>query len=445
MRHHRSFSCFVFVGLLIAVIGCGSKKNPVSEISLKQSGVAIVERDTESKDVGWPGWRGPSGDGHVKDQPLLTTWDDSSNVLWRTDVPGRGHSSPVVVGDSVYLATALEEQQIQQVMAFDRHSGELKWTTQLHSGGFPSKRDIHQKGTHANGTVACDGERLFIAFLNSDSIIASALDLQGEIIWQREIGKFVSKFGYAPSPVLHKSLVIFAADNRGGGYLAALDGATGEIAWRVARDNTDTYSSPAVANVGGRDQLLISGCDVLASYDPATGDELWKTRCLTESTCGTVVASDRFIFASGGYPEKETVCLDADGHRVWSNRTKIYEPSMLATGDKLFAVSDDGIAYCWAAESGDVVWKKRLGGNFSASPILCNGLAYVSNLAGDTFVFSTTGDEFQVDRQEQARQRLLRQPRGCGGADLSSHRCWNGTGSTRTAGLPVGCGRHGSR
>ncbi len=385
----------VLLAFSIAVIGC-SKTNPVSEISLKQSGVAVVDRDTASTSKGWPAWRGPNGDGHAEDQPLLTHWDDLTNVVWRTNVPGRGHSSPVVVGNAVYLTTALEDKQIQQVIAFDRESGDLKWRTDLHSGGFPSKRSIHPKGTNANGTLACDGERLFIAFLNSDRIIASALDLNGEIIWQKEIGKFVSKFGYAPSPLLYKSLVIFAADNRGGGYLAAVDGATGEIAWRVSRENRDTYSSAAVANVGGRDQLLISGCDMLASYDPATGNENWKTRCLSEATCGTVVSSSDLIFASGGYPEKETVCLDADGNRVWENQTKIYEPSMVVVGDHLFAVTDDGIAYCWAAGTGDVIWKKRLGGNFSASPIVCNGLAYVPNLEGETFVFSTAGEEYQL-------------------------------------------------
>ena len=122
------------------------------------------------------------------------------------------------------------------------------------------------------------------------------LDLDGKQVWQRDVGAFSSKFGYAPSPVLYQSFVIIAADNWGGGYLAAIDSKTGEIAWRVARGETSTYSSPLVANIGGRDQLVISGCGVVASYDPATGDQLWKTSCISEATCGTAVTDGTYIF-----------------------------------------------------------------------------------------------------------------------------------------------------
>jgi hypothetical protein len=257
----------------------------------------------------------------------------------------------------------------------------------IHQGGWPSPRDVHKKGTHANGTIACDGARLFIAMLHSDAILATALDPAGETLWQREIGKFVSKFGYAPSPILYQSLVIFAADNQGGGYIAALDAESGQIAWRVSRGNVSSYSSPVVANVGGRDQLLISGCDAVSSYDPATGQPLWSTRGTAESTCGTIVATSDRIFASGGYPQQETLCLSSDGERLWTNDTKVYEPSLLVAGQWLFAVKDDGIALCWSIESGDLLWKKRLGGNVSASPILVGERIYVSNLEGQTFVF----------------------------------------------------------
>ncbi|WP_442509903.1 PQQ-binding-like beta-propeller repeat protein [Novipirellula sp. SH528] len=380
---------------LLLVGGCG-RKNPVEEISAAKSNVKIVDVATDDTLLPWPAWRGPQRDGIVPDQPLLTQWSDEKNVVWRTEVPGRGHSSPIVVADSIYLATAIQDQQKQQVLAFDRATGNPKWTTDVHTGGFPSERAVHHKATHANGTLACDGVRLYTAFLNSDAIVASALDLDGNVIWQREIGKFVSKFGYAPSPVLYKSLVIFAADNMGGGYLAAVDGESGEIAWRVARGNISSYSSPTVANVGGRDQLLISGCDAVASFDPASGKKLWSTPCTAEATCGTVITSKNRIFASGGYPDKETVCLSDGGEKIWSVRTKVYEPSLVLNDGHLFAVSDDGVAYCWNADTGDVAWRERLGGKFSASPIVCNDVVYVSNLSGETFVFKNENNSFKL-------------------------------------------------
>jgi outer membrane protein assembly factor BamB len=299
-----------------------------------------------------------------------------------------------VVGNNVYLATADDTNQRQSIMSFDRQTGSPNWTTVVHEGGFPSARQVHKKGTNANGTIASDGNRLYASFLNREAINATALDLDGQIVWQQELGKFVSKFGYAPSPILYKSLVIFAADNRGGGYLAALDTGSGKIAWRIKRGTVDTYSSPIVANVGGRDQLLISGCDAVTSYDPATGSQNWRTPCIAQATCGTIVTTNDRILASGGYPERETVCLAADGERIWSNDVKAYEPSMLVVGDRLVAVNDDGIAYCWSIKDGQPHWRERLGGNFSASPVLVGDLIYVSNLKGETFVFRA-GDEYR--------------------------------------------------
>jgi len=379
------FNRLLLIGVLL-IAGC-TQTTPVEEISVQTSGVSLSDSEIPDLSATWPGWRGPQQNGHAADQKLPTEWSETTNVLWKSDVPGRGHSSPVVVNDLVLLATADDQKQEQAVMAFDRADGTVRWETAVHTGKFPSPGELHKKGTNANGTVLFDGERIFVVFLNSGKIIATALDLKGAQLWQQELGAFNSKFGYAPSPVLYKSFVIIAADNRGGGYLTALDRKTGEIAWRISRPAVSTYSSPVVAHVGGRDQLLISGCDQVASYDPATGKEYWSTPCLAEATCGTIVTTDDQIFASGGYPKRETVALSADGKLLWSDKTKIYEPSMLVNGDQLYGITDDGIAYCWSTETGEVLWKNRLRGSFSASPILCNGLVYISNLSGETFVF----------------------------------------------------------
>ncbi len=397
----RSILALAISAMALVGNGCGVR-NPVAEVSVAESGILVSDSAGPTFDeADWPTWRGPRGDGIVPPQQLPINWNEQSNILWRTEIPGRGHSSPIVFGNSVFLATADDDKQQQIVMAFDRHTGSPKWTTTVEQGGFPAPKQVHKKATHANGTIACDGRRLYISFLNSDAIKATAIDLDGNIVWQRELGKFTSKFGYAPSPVLYKSLVIFAADNQGGGYLAAVAADTGSIAWLVDRGATDTYSSPAIANLGGRDQLLISGCHAVTSYDPASGQPLWRTECIAEATCATVVTSADRIFASGGYPERETVCLSADGTRIWSNDTKIYEPSMVVVGDSLVAVDDDGVAHCWAVSDGTVKWRQRLGGNFSASPIVCGQNIYASNLKGDTFVFRA-GDVYQ----QVAKNRL---------------------------------------
>ena len=149
---------------------------------------------------------------------------------------------------------------------------------------------------------------------------------------------------------------------------------------------------------------MISGCDQLVSYDPATGNELWSCKAIAEATCGTPVTDGSEIFAQRRTPgPSDDLCQgDGSGQTVWSNKTKVYEPSLVVTGEYVFAVSDEGIAWCWSAKTGDELWKQRLGGAFSASPVVCNGMIYVPNLSGETIVFEAEGDAYH----EVARNHL---------------------------------------
>ncbi|MEO1496508.1 MAG: PQQ-binding-like beta-propeller repeat protein [Planctomycetota bacterium] len=399
---------------MAGLLGC--EAGGVEEIRVVNpvAGAAVAEDLTTEDD--WPCWRGPLRNG-IAQGSAPVVWGPDENVLWRVEAPGRGHASPIVVGDLVIISSADVPAGQQLLAAYDRKIGAEAWRLVIHDGGLPSRRDVHQKATDANGTVACDGRRAYVAHLNGGQIVASAVDLEGGLVWQTELGPFDSKFGYAPSPVLHGPYVIFAADNWGGGYLAAVDRESGEIAWRTKRARTSTYSSPVVAEVAGRDQLLISGDDKIASYDPLSGEPLWSTRGVSEATCGTMVWSGDVVFASGGYPDRETIAVRADGsgETVWSNRVKVYEPSLLLAGPRLYGATDEGILYCWDASTGDQLWRKRVGGGFSASPVLCDGRVYIPNTSGETLVFEDTPDEYR----ELARNRLgddaYASPAICGG------------------------------
>ncbi|MCC7421293.1 MAG: PQQ-binding-like beta-propeller repeat protein [Planctomycetaceae bacterium] len=363
----------------------------------------------------WPWWRGPSRNG-IAVGSAPTNWSATENIAWKADVPGRGHASPVIVGDLVLLATAEESKQVQSVIAYDRKSGSERWTSKISEGGFPAR--IHGKNTHASPTVACDGERIYVTFFHHDSLQTSAIDMAGKPVWQRTVGKFRPKayeYGYAASPLLYRDRVIVCGECDSDSYLVALDCATGEEVWNTPRTKTITFSTPTVARVGGRDQLLISGAQSIASYSPETGKEEWKATGTAAATCGTAVWDGDLIFASGGYPQSQTMAVRADGTEVWKNGQKCYEQSMLAAGGYLYALTGQGVLFCWRASDGQEMWKQRLKGPVSASPVMAGGNIYWSNELGTTYVFKATPERFELVAENVLGDESMASPAVAGG------------------------------
>ncbi len=365
----------------------------------------------------WPWWRGPSRDGVAeKGQNVPVRWSAKENVIWKAPLPGRGHSSPTVVGNRIYLATADENREVQSVIALDRGTGQLIWKTDVSQGGFPK---THRKNSHATPTVACDGKLLFAAFHHHDQITLTALDLDGKRVWEKTVGPYVPKrfeYGYAPSPLLSGSLVIVAADYEKGGYLAAYERVSGKLAWQTDRPAKYSFSSPVVAQIAGREQLLLSGGDLMAAYDPQTGKELWSAPGTTMATCGTVVWSGDLAIASGGYPKAETICVKADGSGevVWKNNQKCYEQSMIVHNGYVYAVTDRGIGICWRAEDGETMWQVRLAGPVSASPVRVGDVIYQSIEDGNTFVFKANPQKLELLAKNKLGEEAFATPTVCG-------------------------------
>ncbi len=363
----------------------------------------------------WPTWRGPTGDNVAPCQQAPLHWGKTNNVVWKTPVPGRGHSSPVVVGDHIFLTTADEKKAIQSVLAFHRQTGRMLWKTDLFQGGLDKK--AHKRNTQATCTVACDGQRVFASFMNGGAVWVTALDLEGKQVWQTKVGPFVSFWGYSASPALYKSMVLVAADHSKGGYLAALNRETGKIVWKQSRPKIRNYPSPVVHNVAGRNQLLIAGCDLLASYDPNTGKPLWSAEATTEECVGTIVTDGGLVFASGGYPKEGTVAVRADGSGeiVWQNPTEIYAPSLLAHDGYLYTATDKGVAICWQAATGKVMWKERLGGVFNSSPVLVGDRIYVTGEEGRTYIFRADPGQWKLIATNDLGDEVFATPAICGG------------------------------
>ncbi|MBX3415482.1 MAG: PQQ-binding-like beta-propeller repeat protein [Pirellulales bacterium] len=363
----------------------------------------------------WPWWRGPQRNGVANaDQQPPTEWSATQNVAWKSPVPGRGHSSPTVVGRHVFLATADEEQDTQSVLCYDRATGKPLWQTEVHRGGLMRK---HEKSSGASGTVACDDERLFISFANSGAVSVTALSVTGEKLWQTKIADYVIHQGYGASPAIYQSLVLAAADSHAGGVLAGLHRETGEIVWKHDRPKEPNYTSPIVLHAAGRDQLLLIGCNLVASFDPASGDPIWEVAgATTECVTSTVTDGER-VFSSGGYPKSHLAAIRADGSGKieWETKDRVYVPSLLEKDGFLYGVLDAGVAVCWKSDTGKPQWKQRLGGDFSSSPVLVGDCIYATNETGETYIYRARPDKYEEVGTNKLGEQMMGSATICGG------------------------------
>ncbi|MEM1067570.1 MAG: PQQ-binding-like beta-propeller repeat protein [Planctomycetota bacterium] len=348
----------------------------------------------------WPFWRGPHRNGHAPataDPP--TSWSPTENIVWRTAVPGRGHGSPTMLGDQIFLAVGDNAREVQSVLCFDRKTGKREWEAIIHEGGFAnkSKRGLNEKATMASSTVATDGTHLFITFVNDSAAWATALDRSGNQVWQKRLCDYVIHQGYGSSPTVYGDLVIVSADTKAGGIIAGLNRETGEFAWSRKRPKKPNYHSPVILRAADREQLIAVGCDLVTSLDPATGELLWEVEGATTECVATAVTDGQRIFTSGGYPKNHisAVMADGSGKVSWENNSRNYVPSMLVRDGYLYATLDAGIAICYRSSDGVEMWKARLGGTFSSSPVLVGDRIYASNEEGRTFVFKAIPDKFE--------------------------------------------------
>lgn len=363
----------------------------------------------------WPWWRGPSRNGVANpDQDPPTQWSATQNVVWKTPVPGRGHSSPTVVGRHVYLATADEQADTQSVLCFDRATGKPVWASEVHRGGMMRK---HEKSTGASGTVACDGQSVYVSFANGGAVFVTALSVDGKQRWQTKIADYVIHQGFGASPALYRSLVIAAADSHAGGVVAALERKTGKIVWKHARPKEPNYTSPIILHVGGRDQLFMTGCNQFLSLDPQGGETLWETKGTTTECVTSTVSDGTRVFSSGGYPKNHlaAVLADGSGKIAWETRDRVYVPSLLVHDGHLYGVLDAGVAVCWQSDTGKEQWKKRLGGEFSASPVLVGDKIYAASDIGETFIFRADPKQYEEIGVNKLGEAVMGSPTICGG------------------------------
>jgi outer membrane protein assembly factor BamB len=366
----------------------------------------------------WPSWRGPNGDGSSDESNLPLQWGNTENVRWKTPIPGKGHSSPVVWGDRVFVTTCLEKEQQRLLLCLDRPSGRVLWQRVVLTAPL---EPLHALNSRASSTPATDGKYVYVVFLADPHVQVACYDYDGHQVWQKSPGKFYSRHGFCSSPVLYKDMVIVNCDQDAAGYLVALDKATGAERWRAERPNqTRSYCPPVIFELAGKKQLVLTGSKCVASYDPDTGKEIWILDGPTEQFVASMVRRDNVVFLTAGFPTYHLMAIKTDGsgnvtntHIVWHDATTktgaAYVPSPIIQGDHLYVVTDEGWLNCVDARSGKRLWRERLGRKHSASPVSAGGFLYFVDDDGETWVVRP-GDKLDVVRRNKLGEECYASP-----------------------------------
>jgi outer membrane protein assembly factor BamB len=350
----------------------------------------------------WPGWRGPRGDGTSTEKAIPIRWSKTENIRWKVPVPGKGHSSPVVWGERIFVSTCLEKEEKRLLICLSRIDGRVLWEREVLAAKLERK---HNLNSFASSTPVTDGNFVWVSFLEAPRMQVVCFDMSGREVWRRSPGEFHSVHGFCSSPVLYKDMVIVNGDQDAEAWIVALDKTTGAERWRADRPNrTRSYCVPIIVHAAGKMQLVLSGSKCVASYDPDTGKQIWIIDGPTEQFVSSLVYADDVLFLTTGFPTYHLMGIRPDGegnvtdtHVLWHEkpRTSAYVPSPIAHGHYFFWVHDNGVAGCVEAKTGNRMWTQRLGRHHSASPVSAGGNLYFPDDDGITYVFKA-GPEFKL-------------------------------------------------
>ena len=360
-------------------------------------GLSIVLSAVVVRADDWPGFRGPTGQGHADERGLPVEWSESQNVVWKTPVEGLGWSSPVVADGRLWLTSAVTESLrgggSLRLVAFDVNTGERLVSAEVFKVG--DSQAPNPKNSLASPTPVVAGDRVFVHF---GAYGTAALTTSGDIVWSTRF-PYVSQHGNGGSPVLYEDLLILSCDGYDQAFIVALDVATGEIRWKTTRDEpiSQAYSTPLLIDVNGRTQVVSIGAFRTNALDPSTGEKIWKVGYpdgFSNVPAPAYSADHRIVFITTGFQQPTLMAVRTDGygdvtrtHVIWRlGRGAPLTPSPLVVGDELYLVTDTGVATCLDVVTGKVHWQERFRGNYSASPFYAEGRIYFQSEEGVTTV-----------------------------------------------------------
>ena len=375
-------------------------------------------------DLNWPEFRGPRGNGVSTSTGLPTTWSETNHVVWKTEIKGRAWSSPVIWGSQIWLSSATPDGRELYALCVDRETGKFLIDKKLFDVAKP--QFAHEFNSHASPTPAIQEGRVFITFGATGT---ACLDTKtGEVLWERRDIECNHFRGAGSSPILDGGRIYLNFDGSDHQFVMAFDQKTGKTVWRTERsidfkdlgpdgkpqsegDFRKAFATCRIATFDGVTQLLSQGAGAMYAYNPVNGEELWRVEERTSQAAGTCPAiGGGLVFVPTGWsrgqvlairPGKKGEVVDANAadqagsqlHIAWKTKKSVpKKPSLTFYEDLLFAIDDNGVATCWEGATGVVVWNERIGGNYSAAPLLADGHLYFFSEEGKATVVAASRD-----------------------------------------------------
>jgi outer membrane protein assembly factor BamB len=373
----------------------------------------------------WTEFRGPAGTGHSESAGLPLEWSERKNVVWKTRIHGRGWSSPVVLGNQVWLTTATPEGHDLSVLALDRNDGRVLVDQRLFHVDKPE--DTRQYNSFASPTPVIEEGHVYVHF---GSYGTASLDTRsGKVLWERRDLPCNHWRGPGASPILYKNLLIVHFDGYDVQYAVALDKNTGRTVWKADRaydfgtddgDQKKAYSTPIVIEAGGRLQLISPAAKAVVSLDPETGREIWRVRYEQHSAAARPLFAHGLVYVANGRSNSELLAIRPDGrgdvtdtHVAWKAARGIgASPSPVLVGDLIYTVADKtGVVTCLDAKTGAEVWQQRVGGGgHTASLLYADGAVYVFGEDGSSVTFKPGRQYQEVGRSSLGEGGVMATP-----------------------------------
>lgn len=340
----------------------------------------------------WPQFRGPSGQGVSTETNLPLTWSETKNVRWKTAIPGRGWSSPVIQGDRLWLTTATEDGKSLRAIAVDINTGSIQQNLEVFR--LKSTKLMNNKNSFASPTPVIEGDRIYLHF---GAYGTACITQAGEIVWKTKLEYDNGQHGPGGSPIVYEDLLIVSCDGLDVQFVVALDKATGKVRWKKTREGYQAYTTPLVVKLPEGDQVISPGAFQSIAYEPRTGKEIWRVKYAEGfSNVPRPVFGHGLVFICTGFQEPSLLAVQPDGKGdvtkskiVWRiDRAIPRTPSPLLVGNELYIVTDNGIATCIDAKTGEELWRARVGGNHSASPVFADGKIYFLSEEGESAVIA---------------------------------------------------------